>query len=162
MKWLREFREFAVKGNVVDLAVGIIIGAAFGAVVKSLVDDVLMPLAGLLLGGVDLSDRYWVLRGGERIPEAATVAQAREAGATVVAYGQFLNNVLTFVIVAWAVFLLVKTINRLRARHESGRTDAPENRPCPRCLSEIPRKATRCKACAADVESLPELPPAKA
>jgi large conductance mechanosensitive channel len=162
MRWLREFREFAVKGNVVDLAVGIIIGAAFGAVVKSLVDDILMPVAGLLLGGTDFSGRYWVLRGGDRIPEAGTLAQAREAGATVLAYGQFLNNVLTFLIVAWAVFLLVKAINRLRARHESGKTAAPENRPCPRCLSEIPRKATRCKACAADVESLPEPAASKA
>src|SRR5689334_10818568 len=107
MAMLKEFREFAMKGNVVDLAVGVIIGAAFGAVVKSLVDDIIMPIIGRLTGGVDFSDKYAVLSGSvnRSDPGNATAAGARSHGAVVLAYGQFLNNILTFVIVAWAVFM---------------------------------------------------------
>ena len=112
-----EFREFAMKGSVVDLAVGIIIGTAFGAIVKSLVDDVLMPVVGVLLGGADYSNHFYVIKGS--VPgNATTVEAARAAGASVVAYGKFVNNILTFFIVAVAVFLLVKGINLLRRRQE--------------------------------------------
>ena len=107
---LREFREFAIKGNVVDLAVGLIIGAAFGKIVSSLVDDVIMPPIGMLLGQVDFSDLFITLSG----QELASLAAARAAGAPVIAYGSFINTIINFVIVAFAVFLLVKQINRLR------------------------------------------------
>jgi large conductance mechanosensitive channel len=152
MPILREFREFAVKGSVVDLAVGVVVGAAFGAIVKSLVDDLIMPLVGLLVGGIDFSSRYWVLRGPKSpLPEGVTdptMQQMRDAGAVVVAYGQFANAILTFLIVALAVFLFVKGINRLRRRQEPA---APNERPCPECLSAIPKAARRCRACTAVV-----------
>ncbi len=153
MRILQEFREFAVKGNAMDLAVGVILGAAFGAVVKSLVDDLLMPILGLLVGGVDFSDRYWVLRGGGGLAGNETLAQAREAGAVVLAYGQFLNLVLTFVLVAWAVFLLVKGMNRLRRRKEREAAIPPATRPCPRCDLPISLKATRCPNCTSELPS---------
>src|SRR4030042_1547263 len=111
---LKEFKEFAVKGNVVDMAVGIIIGAAFGTIVKSLVDDVIMPPIGLLLGNVDFSNLFITLKEGATAGPYATPALAKAAGATVLSYGVFLNTVITFLIVAFAVFLLVKGINRLK------------------------------------------------
>jgi large conductance mechanosensitive channel len=111
---LKEFREFALKGNVLDMAVGIIIGGAFGTIVKSLVDDVLMPPVGLLLGGVDFSDLFLNMSG----VEYDSLSAAKEAGAPVVAYGLFLNNVISFLIVAFAVFLLVKAVNKLRRKQE--------------------------------------------
>lgn len=117
---LKEFREFALKGNVLDMAVGIIIGAAFGTIVQSLVNDILMPPIGLLLGGVDFTDLFIVLQNG---PETAgvvyaTLAEAKEAGAVTIAYGVFLNQVISFVIVAFAVFMLVRNFNRLRKMTE--------------------------------------------
>jgi large conductance mechanosensitive channel len=151
MSILKEFREFAVKGNAIDLAVGIVIGAAFGAVVKSLVDDLIMPIAGLMLGGVDLSARYWVLKGGGNLAGNETVLQAREAGAVVVSYGQFLNILLTFFIIAWSVFLIVKFINRLR-RPKGVAANAPTTRECPACTSNISVKATRCPNCTSEVK----------
>lgn len=157
MKVLQEFREFAVKGSVVDLAVGVIIGAAFGAIVKSFVDDIVMPVVGLFMGGIDLSDRYWVLRGSTgEVPGNATqptAADMRGSGAVVVSYGQFLNTVLTFLIVAWAVFLMVKGINRMRRRSEKTPPDAAD-RPCPECLTTIPKAARRCHSCGTAVEAL--------
>jgi large conductance mechanosensitive channel len=111
----KEFREFAVKGNVVDLAVGVIIGVAFGAVVSSLVADIIMPPLGLLLGGVDFKDFFVVLREGLKAPAPyATLADAKAAGAVTLNYGLFLNAVLNFLVVAWAIFLLVRAMNRLR------------------------------------------------
>lgn len=143
---IQEFREFAVKGSVVDLAVGVIIGAAFGAIVKSLVDDVIMPLVGLVMGGIDFRDRYWVVRGNA----TGTLANARlDNTSVVVAYGQFLNNVLTFLIVAWVIFLFVKGINRMRRRQ--AKPADPTERPCPDCLTAIPKEAKRCKACGVPV-----------
>lgn len=146
-KMLKEFREFALRGNVMDLAVGIIIGTAFGAVVKGLVDEILMPAIGVLLGGVDFANRYFVLRGGP-VPGNATLAQARETGAAVIGYGQFLNLILTFVIVAFAVFLLVKGMNAMRRKQQQAPAPESPNRPCPECLSSVPKAAKRCSACA--------------
>lgn len=120
---IKEFQEFAVKGNVLDMAVGIIIGGAFGTIVKSLVDDVIMPPIGLLLGGVDFSDLFLSLKGGTY----ASLAAAKEAGAPVIAYGQFINNIISFVVVAWAVFLLVKAMNNFKKKQEA----APAAPPAP-------------------------------
>jgi large conductance mechanosensitive channel len=153
---VKEFKEFAMKGSVVDLAVGIIIGAAFGAIVKSLVDDIIMPVVGLLLGGVDFTNRYYVLRGGGSLQGNETVEAAREAGAVIIAYGKFANNILTFLIVAFAVFLLVKGINRMRRRSKN--EPMPTTRPCPECTTVIPRAARRCPSCTASVTPLPETP----
>jgi large conductance mechanosensitive channel len=122
---LKEFKEFAVKGNVLDMAVGIIIGAAFGTIVKSLVDDILMPPIGLLLGGVDFSDLFVTLRAGEVAGPYATLALAREAGAVTVNYGLFVNGLISFLIVAFAVFLVVKSFNKLRAREEAAPAAPP-------------------------------------
>lgn len=120
---IKEFQDFAVKGNVLDMAVGIIIGGAFGTIVKSLVDDVIMPPIGLLLGGVDFSDLFLSLKGGDY----ASLAAAKEAGAPVIAYGQFINNIISFVVVAWAVFLLVKAMNNFKKKQEA----APAAPPAP-------------------------------
>ena len=144
----KEFRDFALKGNVVDLAVGIIIGAAFGKITTSLVNDVIMPPIGALLGRVDFSSLFINLSG----MEYASLDAAKKAGAPVIAYGLFINTVLDFTIVAFAVFILVKQINRLKT--VVGRNDAPPSpteKTCPRCLSTIPIKATKCRACTADI-----------
>jgi large conductance mechanosensitive channel len=139
MKVLKEFREFAIRGNVVDLAVGVIIGAAFGKIVTSLVNDLLMPPISLLLGNADFSNMFWTLRGNR----TKTLADAKAAGAVTLNYGQFLNIVLEFVIVAFAVFLLIKQVNRLRRRQAT----TPENKVCPECASSIPLAARRCPHC---------------
>lgn len=139
---LKEFKEFAMRGNVVDMAVGIIIGAAFGKIVSSLVNDVLMPPIGLLLGKMDFSNLFLNLSG----KSYATVAEAKAAGAATIGYGIFINNILDFTIVAFAVFLLVRQINRLKRRSEAVPA-APTTRECPHCLSKIPLKAVRCAYC---------------
>lgn len=155
-KVLQEFREFALKGSVVDLAVGIIIGTAFGAVVKGLVDEIIMPVVGMLLGGFDFSNRKLVLQGGDRLQGNETLAQAREAGATVIGYGQFLNLVITFLIVAWAVFLVVKGVNRMRRKQQKAPSPESPTRPCPECLTQVPKAAKRCSACATALTPVPE------
>jgi large conductance mechanosensitive channel len=146
---LKEFREFAMRGNVVDMAVGIIIGAAFGAIVKSLVDDVIMPPIGLMLGNVDFSNLFVVLREGTK--EAgpyATVAAAHNAGAVTLNYGLFINTLISFVIIAFAVFMLVRAMNRLKDRLDHpAPPGVPETKDCPYCFSSIPLKATRCPHC---------------
>jgi len=148
---LKEFKEFAVKGNVVDMAVGIIIGAAFGAIVKSLVDDVIMPPIGQALGGVDFANLFVTLREGAKAAGPyATLAAAKDAGAVTVNYGVFLNTVLTFVIVAFAVFLIVRMVNRLR-REEPAAVAAPTTRDCPFCATAIPIKASRCPHCTSEL-----------
>ncbi len=144
---LKEFKAFAMRGNVLDLAVGIIIGAAFGAIVKSLVDDLIMPVVGVLLGGADFSNHYRVIKGDQG--NATTVEAARAAGASVVAYGKFVNNILTFVIVALAVFFLVKAINKMR--RQSKHEPMPTTRECPECTTSIPKAARRCPSCTASV-----------
>jgi large conductance mechanosensitive channel len=152
MALMKEFREFAVKGNVIDMAVGIIIGGAFGTIVKSLVDDVIMPPVGLLLGGVDFKDLFVVLRQGEPAAPYVTIADAQASGAVTLNYGQFFNNVLVFVIVALAVFMLVKAVNRLR-REEQVAPKSPTDRACPFCATTIPVQATRCPNCTSALEA---------
>ena len=142
---LKEFKEFAMRGNVVDMAVGIIIGAAFGGIVTSFVNDVLMPPVGLLLGRVDFSNLFIVLRGDH----FATLAQAKAAGATTLNYGIFLNAVVNFLIVAFAVFLLVRQVNRLHREPAS----APTTKECPYCYSNVSLKATRCPQCTSDLKT---------
>ncbi len=153
MGMLKEFKEFAVKGNVVDMAVGIIIGGAFGTIVKSLVDDVLMPPIGLLLGGIDFSNFFVTLKDGAKAagPYAA-LADAKAAGAVTVNYGVFLNAVISFLIVAFAVFMLVHSINRLR-REEETKEAEPTIKECPYCMSTIAVKATRCPQCTSELKT---------
>jgi len=141
---LKEFKEFAMKGNVLDMAVGIIIGAAFGKIVSSFVSDLLMPPLGLLLGNVDFANLFVTLSEGSY----ASLAAAKEAGAATLNYGVFLNTVIDFVFVAFAVFLLVKQVNRLKRP-----APAPPTRDCPHCISAIPVKATRCPACTSNLEA---------
>jgi large conductance mechanosensitive channel len=147
----KEFREFALRGNMVDMAVGIIIGAAFGAIVKSLVDDVIMPPIGLLLGDVDFANLYVVLKEGTAATAPyASLADAKTAGAVTLNYGVFINAIVSFVIVAFAVFMLVRSISRARAREEAAPAE-PTSKNCPRCCSEIPLKATRCPHCTSEL-----------
>jgi len=122
---LKEFKEFAVKGNVLDMAVGIIIGAAFGTIVKSLVDDILMPPIGLLLGGVDFTDLFLTLSAGSVPGPYGTLAAAREAGAVTINYGVFINGLISFLIVAFAVFMIVKSFNKLKAKEEAAPAAPP-------------------------------------
>jgi large conductance mechanosensitive channel len=146
----KEFKEFAVKGNVVDMAVGIIIGAAFGAIVKSLVSDMLMPPLGLLLGNVDFSNLFVVLKEGATATPYASLAEAQKAGAVTINYGLFVNSVISFVIVAFAVFLLIRSINRLKRQEEAPPAEAT-TKECPYGYSAIPVKATRCPNCTSDL-----------
>jgi large conductance mechanosensitive channel len=151
MIMFKEFKEFAVKGNVVDMAVGIIVGAAFGTIVKSLVDDIIMPPVGLLLGNVDFSDLFITLKQGATTGPFATLAAAKGAGAVTWSYGAFLNTIVSFLIVALAVFFLVKGINRLKRQEAAPPPAAPATKECPYCLSAIPIKATRCAYCTSNV-----------
>lgn len=141
----KEFKEFAVRGNVVDMAVGIIIGAAFGTIVKSLVDDIIMPPIGLLLGNVDFANLFFVLKDGAAAAAPyASLEAAKKAGAVTLNYGVFINTVVSFVIVAFAVFILIRNINRLRAEEPAA---APSTKDCPHCCSAIPLAASRCPHC---------------
>lgn len=144
----KEFKAFAMRGNVVDMAVGIIIGAAFGAIVKSLVDDVIMPPIGLLLGNVDFSNLFVVLKEGAVPPPYASVAAAKAAGAVTLNYGLLVNAIVSFTIVAFAVFMLIRAINRLK--HEEVPKE-PNTKDCPRCFTAIPLKANRCPHCTSDL-----------
>jgi large conductance mechanosensitive channel len=141
---LDDFKKFVLRGNVLDMAVGIIIGAAFGKIVSSFVGDVLMPPIGLLLGGIDFSNFFINLSGGDY----ATLAAAREAGAVTVNYGAFLNLVLDFLIVALAVFLLVRAVERMKKQEPAAE---PTTRQCSECLSDIPKAARRCAFCTSPV-----------
>ncbi|HKI82830.1 MAG TPA: large conductance mechanosensitive channel protein MscL [Candidatus Krumholzibacteria bacterium] len=145
---LKEFKEFAIKGNAVDMAVGIIIGAAFSTIVKSLVADIIMPPIGLLLGGVDFSNLFVVLKRGAEVagPYESLVA-AQEAGAVTVNIGVFINTIISFLIVAFAVFFVVRSINRLKREEPAPAPAEPTTKECPQCLSTIPLKATRCAFC---------------
>jgi len=146
---LKEFRDFAMRGNVVDLAVGLVIGAAFGKIVTSLVNDILMPPLGLLLGSVDFSNLFINLSS----QHYATLAEARQAGAATVNYGAFINTIIDFVIVAFAIFILIKQINKLQNFHKKETAPAtPTTKPCPYCVSTIPLAATRCPNCTSQLE----------
>jgi large conductance mechanosensitive channel len=142
----KDFRAFIMRGNVIDLAIGVIIGIAFGAVVKSLVDDVIMPPVGLATGGIDFSNKFIVLKDGAAAAAPyASVAAAKAAGATTLNYGIFVNNVVSFLIIGFCAFLLVRGVNRLM--HPQGTPESPKTKPCPYCTMEIPLAATRCPEC---------------
>ncbi len=148
----KEFKEFALRGNVVDMAVGIIIGAAFGNIVSSLVADVIMPPIGLLLGKVDFSNLFIVLKGGAVPPPYPSLAAAKAAGAVTLNVGVFVNAIINFLIVALAIFMVVKSMNVVRSRQEAP-PPAPTTKECPFCLSRIPLKATRCPHCTSELKS---------
>lgn len=145
-KMLKEFKEFALRGNVIDLAIGIIIGGAFGKIVTSLVNDILMPPIGLLLGKVDFASLYWNISG----KPYASLADAQSAGAATINYGIFINNVIDFIIVAFVIFLLIRQINRLAKKPEA--PAAPTTRECPFCMTQISVKASRCPNCTSEVK----------
>ncbi len=147
----KEFKEFALKGNVVDMAVGIIIGAAFGTIVGSLVSDVLLPPIGLLLGNVDFSNLFIILKDGTVPGPYASLAEAQKAGAVSINYGVFVNAIINFLIVALAIFFLIRGLNRLR-RQQPPAPAEPTTKECPYCLSVIPIKATRCGHCTSEVK----------
>ena len=151
MGMVKEFREFAVKGNVVDMAVGIIIGGAFGTVVKSFVDDVMMPPLGTLVGNIDFSQMMIVLKQGATPGPYESLAAAREAGAVTLNFGLFLNATVSFVIVAFAVFLLIRAINRLKRKEEVAMAPAPSTKDCPYCTSSISINAKRCPFCTSEL-----------
>ena len=147
MNVVKEFKEFAMRGNVVDMAVGIIIGGAFGTIVKSLVEDVIMPPIGLLLGGIDFTNFFVVLKEGAKAAAPyAALGDAKTAGAVSINYGLFINNIISFLIVAFAVFLLVKGVNTLKREAPAATRD------CPFCASAISPKATRCPHCTSDLK----------
>jgi large conductance mechanosensitive channel len=141
---LKEFKEFAMRGNVVDLAVGLIIGAAFGKIVTSFVNDILMPPIGLLLGKVDFANLFLTLSG----PTAKTLEEAQSAGAVTINYGLFINTIIDFIIVAFAIFLLIRQINRMKSAPAPA---APDTKECPHCFTSIPIKATRCPNCTSEL-----------
>ena len=143
---LKEFKEFAMRGNVVDMAVGIIIGAAFGTIVKSLVSDIIMPPIGLLLGNVDFTNLFSVLKEGTKTAGPYTsLADAQAAGAVTINYGVFINTIISFIIVGFAVFMVIRSLNRLKK--EEGVPAEPTTKDCPYCLTSISIKATRCPNC---------------
>jgi large conductance mechanosensitive channel len=143
---LKEFREFIARGNVIDLAVGLIMGVAFGKIVTTLVESVIMPPIGLALGRVDFGSLFYVLDASKGMPQS--LAEAKQLGVPVVAYGQLVNDVINFLIVALAVFLLVKQVNRIKSAVDKPVVaDAPTTRECPFCMSTIPKRATRCPNC---------------
>ncbi|MGH7836067.1 MAG: large conductance mechanosensitive channel protein MscL [Candidatus Binatia bacterium] len=146
----KEFREFIARGNVIDLAVAVVIGAAFGKIVASLVDGIVMPPIGLALGGVDFASLFWVLDSSKGIP--ASLAEAKAKGIPVVAYGQFINDVVNFLIIAFVIFLIVKAVNQIKSRRDAPAA-APTTKDCPYCLSTIPVKATRCAQCTSELKA---------
>jgi len=143
----KEFKEFAMRGNVVDMAVGIVIGLAFGLIVKSLVDDIIMPPIGLLLGNMDFSSIFWVLKEGTVPGPYPTVAAAKQAGAVTLNIGLFINTIINFLIVAAAIFMVISTMNRLKKEEPA----APDKKECPYCLSTIPIQASRCPHCTSEL-----------
>ena len=146
---LKEFKEFISKGSVMDLAIGVIIGGAFSKIVSSLVDDIIMPLVGLLLGGADISNYFITLDSGKY----ATLAEAQEAGAATLNYGVFLNRIIDFLIIAFVLFLIIKAINKARALTKKPEAEAaPTTKVCPYCKSTIDINATRCPNCTSELK----------
>jgi large conductance mechanosensitive channel len=149
---LKEFKEFAMRGNVLDMAVGIIIGGAFGTIIGSLVSDVIMPPIGMALGNVDFSNLFILLKDGAKAAGPyAYLADAKAAGAVTINYGVFINSVISFLIVAFAVFLLIRSMNKLK-REEAAPPAEPTTRDCPFCFTAIPLKASRCPQCTSEVK----------
>ena len=148
---LKEFKEFAMRGNVVDMAVGIVIGAAFGTIISSFVSDIIMPPIGMLLGNVDFSTLFVVLKEGKVAGPYASLAAAKAAGAVTINYGVFVNTIINFVIVAFAVFLLIRNINKLQRQKETP-PSVPTTKECPYCLSVVPVKAIRCAHCTSELK----------
>jgi len=148
---LKEFKEFAMRGNVVDMAVGIVIGAAFGVIVKSLVADIIMPPIGLLWGNVDFPNLFVILKQGATAGPYASLADAQKAGAVSINYGAFISTIISFVIVAFAIFILIRSINKLKRKEEAPPVE-PTDKECPYCLSKIPIKATRCAFCTSELK----------
>jgi large conductance mechanosensitive channel len=140
---LKEFKEFVARANVIDLAVAVVIGAAFGKIVTSLVEGIIMPPIGLLLGKIDFSSLFYVLDHSKGQP--ISLADARTKGIPVIAYGAFINDIVNFVIIAFVIFLIIKAVNRMRKAQDPGTKD------CPQCLTAIPIAATRCAACCTDL-----------
>ena len=148
----KEFKTFIMRGNVVDMAVGIIIGATFTSIVKSLVDDVIMPPIGLLLGNIDFSNFFFVLKeGGKVAGPYATLAAAKAVGAVTLSYGIFINTIISFLIVAFAVFVMIKQVNRFKSEPPPA---APDTKECPYCISSIPIKAVKCPHCTSELKGL--------
>lgn len=147
---IHEFKKFAMRGNVVDMAVGIVIGAAFGTIVKSLVADLLMPPIGLLLGNVDFSNLFLVLREGTVAGPFETLEAAKETGAVTLNYGIFVNTIISFLIVAFSIFILIKGINKAKAEEEAPPSE-PTTKECPKCFSTISIKASRCPNCTSEI-----------
>ncbi|MGZ5438599.1 MAG: large-conductance mechanosensitive channel protein MscL [Candidatus Aminicenantales bacterium] len=145
----REFKEFAMRGSVMDMAVGIIIGAAFGAIISSLVADVLMPPIGLLLGKVDFSNLYMLLSAGQTPGPYASLAAAQQAGAVTLNYGAFINKIISFLIIAFSIFLLVRGMNRMKKKAEA---PAPTTKDCPFCATAVPLAAVRCPHCTSELK----------
>ncbi len=148
---IKEFKEFAMRGNVLDMAVGIIIGASFGSVISSLVDNVIMPPIGLLLGKVDFSNLFILLREGDVAGPYLSITEAQLAGAVTLNYGLFINTIITFLIVAFAVFLLIRGVNKIQ-RSEEDTTSEPTTKECPFCFMDIPINAIRCPQCTSNLE----------
>ncbi|HEX8500334.1 MAG TPA: large conductance mechanosensitive channel protein MscL [Pyrinomonadaceae bacterium] len=147
--FVKEFRDFIARGNVIDLAVGIVIGAAFTRIVTSLVEGMLMPVVGLFTGRIDFASHFWVLDKSKGYP--VSLAEAKAAGVPVIAYGQFINDLISFLIVAFVIFLIVKRANRLWS-DEPPQTEEPTTKNCPFCVSAIPVKATRCPECTSELQ----------
>ncbi|HEY4543820.1 MAG TPA: large conductance mechanosensitive channel protein MscL [Tissierellaceae bacterium] len=143
---LKEFKEFAMKGNVVDLAVGVVVGGAFGKIVSSLVEDIIMPLVSLLVGGIDFNNMFISLDGSNY----STLAAAKEAGAATLNYGVFLGAVIDFLIISFSIFIVVKQLNKVRPKKEE--VKAPTTKTCPYCITEIPIEATRCPNCTSELK----------
>jgi large conductance mechanosensitive channel len=149
-KLVKELRDFISRGNVIDLAVGFIIGSAFSTIVKSLVSDIIMPPIGLALGKVDFSNLFLVLKEGDRPGPYYTIAAAQEAGAVTLNYGLFINSIVTFLIIAVALFFLVRIVNRMR-REKEAPPPLPTTKECPFCFTLIPIRATRCPNCTSEL-----------
>jgi large conductance mechanosensitive channel len=146
----KEFREFAMRGSVLDMAVGIIIGAAFGAIVSSLVADALMPPVGLLLGKVDFTNLYVLLTAGQTPGPYASLTAAQQAGAVTLNYGQFINKIISFLIVAFSLFLVIRSMNRMTRKAEVA-APVPTTKDCPFCATAVPLKAVRCPHCTSEL-----------
>ncbi len=147
----KEFREFIARGNVIDLAVAVVIGTAFGKIVTSMVEGILMPPIGMMLGKVDFSSLFYVLDKSKGVP--LSLADAKAKSIPVVAYGSFINDIVNFLIIAFFIFLIVRAVNRIKSKLDTDTPPAPTTKDCPYCLSSIPLKATRCSQCCVDLET---------